>query len=127
MTTQREACGSWSVAARRTVELEAHAVVDLVVVERDVILVHGVPLLDPQLFRPRARLRCEQLLQVADRVFWIALYLRAEKILSAHVIKMAGVRFHRWHEFYASCTRAHPYFLAQPVVANDLDHGALAL
>ena len=59
----------------RTVELETHAIVNLVVVERDVVLVDGVPLLDPQLFRPRARLRGEQLLEVADRVFRIAFYL----------------------------------------------------
>jgi len=67
---------AWRAGARalsRTVELKAHAIVDLVVVQRDVILVHSVPLLDAQLLRPRARLRREQFLQVADGVVRVAL------------------------------------------------------
>ena len=46
---------------------------DLVVVERDVVLVHGVPLLDAQLLGPRAGLRGEELLEVADGVVRVAL------------------------------------------------------
>ena len=47
-------------------------VMDLIVLQRDVILVDRVPLLDPQLLRPRSCLRREQLLQIADRVVRIA-------------------------------------------------------
>jgi hypothetical protein len=36
------------------VELEAHAVMDLVISQRDVVLVHGVPLLNADLLRPRS-------------------------------------------------------------------------
>ena len=42
---------------------------DLVVLEGDVVLVDGVPLLDADLLGPRAALRGDQLLQVADRVY----------------------------------------------------------
>ena len=50
------------------VQLQTHAVVDLVVIKRDVILVDSVPLLDPDLLPPRARLRRDELLQVAHGV-----------------------------------------------------------
>ena len=71
------------------VELQAHAVMDLVILERDVVLVHRVPLLDAQLLRARAGLRGEQLLEVANGVVLVAL---------------------------------DADLLAQPVVADDLDH-----
>ena len=57
----------------RTVELEAHAVVYLIVLERYVVLVDRIPLLDAQLLGSCARLRREQLLQIAHRVVWVAL------------------------------------------------------
>jgi hypothetical protein len=55
------------------VELEAHAVVDLVVLQGDVVLVDVVPLLDAELLRPRPGLRRDELLQVADGVVLVAL------------------------------------------------------
>lgn len=55
------------------VELETHAVVDLVILEGDVVLVDVVPLLDAELLRSRARLRRDELLQVADGVVLVAL------------------------------------------------------
>ena len=58
----------WWVVGLVVVELQAHAVVDLVVLQRDVVLVDGIPLLDPQLLGARADLRGQQLLQVADGV-----------------------------------------------------------
>eukprot|EP00310_Coccolithus_braarudii_P017538 CAMPEP_0183350000 /NCGR_PEP_ID=MMETSP0164_2-20130417/15779_1 /TAXON_ID=221442 /ORGANISM="Coccolithus pelagicus ssp braarudi, Strain PLY182g" /LENGTH=107 /DNA_ID=CAMNT_0025521837 /DNA_START=375 /DNA_END=698 /DNA_ORIENTATION=+ len=47
---------------------------DLVVLERDVVLVHSVPLLDPQLLWPCARLRSQQLFQITHCVFLVALH-----------------------------------------------------
>ena len=44
------------------VQLQAHAVVDLVVLERDVIFKNGVPLLDADLLGPGAALRGDELL-----------------------------------------------------------------
>ncbi len=41
------------------VELQPHAVVDLVVCQRDVVLVHVVPLLDSDLLGTRAGLSCD--------------------------------------------------------------------
>lgn len=55
------------------VELKTHAIMNLIIFERDVILVDCVPFLDPQLLGPRARLRCQQLFEVADRVVCVAL------------------------------------------------------
>ena len=40
----------------------------LVVFKSDVVLEHGVPLLQTDLFGPRASLRSDKLLQIADRV-----------------------------------------------------------
>ena len=51
---------------------------DLVVLKRDVVLVDGVPLLDAQLLRPRASLRGQQFLQVADGVLGVALDVELE-------------------------------------------------
>merc|ERR1719310_2258706 len=69
------------------VELEAHAIVDLVVIERDVVLVHRVPFLYPQFLWPRARLRSEELLEVAHGVVGVAFDadLLAEAILADHL------------------------------------------
>ncbi|CAH0374783.1 unnamed protein product [Pelagomonas calceolata] len=66
------------------VQLEAHAVVDLVVLERDVVLEDGVPLLDADLLGPGAALRRDELFQVADRVVLVALHpnLLAEAVVA---------------------------------------------
>lgn len=56
------------------VQLQIHAVLDLVVFQRDVILVDGVPLLQDQLFVSRSSLSGDQLLQVTNRVIFVALY-----------------------------------------------------
>lgn len=50
------------------VQLERHAVVDLVVGERDMVLEDGVPLLELDLLVVGAALRRDQLLEVANRV-----------------------------------------------------------
>lgn len=47
---------------------------NLVIRQRDVVLVDCVPLLDAQLFWPRACLCCHQLFQVPYRVVLVALY-----------------------------------------------------
>ena len=69
------------------VELEAHAVVDLVVLEGDVVLVDSVPLLDADLVRSGTRLGRHQLLQVADGVVIVALHthLLAKPIVEHHL------------------------------------------
>ena len=54
------------------VQLKAHAIVDLVILQCDVVLEDVVPLLDADLLRACARLSCHQLLQVADRVILAA-------------------------------------------------------
>lgn len=69
------------------VELEAHAVVDLVVAEGDVVLVDGVPLLDADLLGPGARLRRHELLEVADGVVLVALdpHLLPQPVVEHHL------------------------------------------
>eukprot|EP01040_Poterioochromonas_malhamensis_P021231 gene21232-25560_t len=56
------------------VELEAHAIVNLVVFERDVVLVDRVPLLDPDFLRPGAYLGRNELLQISYRVVFVAFH-----------------------------------------------------
>ena len=56
------------------VELETHAVVDLVVLESDVVFVDVVPLLDPNLLGLGSGLSCHELLEVADGVVLVALH-----------------------------------------------------
>nr|ACU13964.1 unknown [Glycine max] len=71
------------------VEFETHAVVDLVILESDVILVYGVPLLDADLVGSCARLSRHQLLQVADGVIVVALH--------AHLLPQSIVQHHLDH------------------------------
>lgn len=60
---------------------------NLVVLERDVVLVDGVPLLDADLLRPSAHLRRHQLLQVPHRVVLVALDadLFAQAVVQNHL------------------------------------------
>lgn len=69
------------------IELETHAIMDLVILEGDVILVDIVPLLDPNLLGPGSGLSGNELLQVADRVVLVALhpYLLPETIVENHL------------------------------------------
>ncbi len=55
------------------VELQVHAVVDLVILELDVVFENGVPLLEHDLVEPRPGLGGDELLQVANRVVLVAL------------------------------------------------------
>ena len=66
------------------IQLQIRPVVHLVILQRDVILVHGVPLLHANLLRPRARLRGDEFLQVPDRVVLAA--RRASRRASVTVI-----------------------------------------
>ncbi|KAH1208399.1 hypothetical protein GmHk_15G043220 [Glycine max] len=70
-------------------KFETHAVVDLVILESDVILVYGVPLLDADLVGSCARLSRHQLLQVADGVIVVALH--------AHLLPQSIVQHHLDH------------------------------
>lgn len=76
------------------VELEAHAVVDLVVAEGDVVLVDGVPLLDADLLGPGARLRRHELLEVADGVVLVALdpHLLPQPVVEHHLDHLRPLR-----------------------------------
>lgn len=56
------------------VELEAHAIVYLVVLESDVVLVDCVPFLNPDLLGPSTRLSRNELLQITDGVIFVALH-----------------------------------------------------
>ncbi|KAK9985520.1 hypothetical protein SO802_030471 [Lithocarpus litseifolius] len=56
------------------VKLEAHAIVNLVVIESDVVLVDVVPLLDPNLVGPCTSLSRHKLLQVTYGVILVALH-----------------------------------------------------
>lgn len=63
------------------VELQAHAVVDFIVFQCDVILVHRVPLLDANLVWPCASLCSYQLFQITNGIIltvdmWCWLYAR---------------------------------------------------
>lgn len=60
---------------------------NLVVLERDVVLVDGVPLLDADLLRPRAHLRRHELLEVPHRVVLVALDadLLAQAVVQDHL------------------------------------------
>ena len=55
------------------VELEVHAVVYFVVLESDVILEDGVPLLQHDLVPPGSGLSCNQFLEISDGVVFVAL------------------------------------------------------
>lgn len=76
------------------VEFETHAVMDLVILESDVILVYGVPLLDADLVGSCARLSRHQLLQVADGVIVVALH--------AHLLPQSIVQNHLNHLRHAN-------------------------
>lgn len=69
------------------VELKAHPVVDLVVLEGDMILVYVVPFLDADLVRPRPSLSGHQFLQIADGVILVALHphLLPQPIVQHHL------------------------------------------
>ena len=69
------------------VELEAHAIVNLVILESDVVFVDVVPLLDPNLVGPRTSLSRHKLLQVAYGVILVALhtYLLPQPIVQHHL------------------------------------------
>lgn len=69
------------------VELEAHAVMDFIVLEGDVVLVDVVPLLDPNLVGSGTRLSSHELLEVAYGVILVALHLHLlpETIVQHHL------------------------------------------
>lgn len=69
------------------IEFEAHAVVNLVVLESDVVLVDVVPLLNPNLVGSSPGLSRHQLLQVAYGVVFVALHahLLPEPVVQHHL------------------------------------------
>lgn len=83
------------------VKLDAHAVVDLVVGQGDVVFERVVPFLQNDLARVRAGLGCNKLLEVANRIVGRALMRRL--VLRAKI-----------------CTTTHldAHFLAQPIIAD---------
>ncbi|KAD5961943.1 hypothetical protein E3N88_13416 [Mikania micrantha] len=71
------------------VKFKAHAIVNLVVLEGDMILVYVVPLLDPDLVSTGSGLSCNELLQVADGVVIVTLH--------ANLLPQAIVQHHLDH------------------------------
>lgn len=69
------------------IEFKAHAVVNLVVLESDVVLVDVVPLLNPNLVGSSPGLSRHQLLQVAYGVVFVALHahLLPEPVVQHHL------------------------------------------
>ena len=76
-----------NIAYLVVVELKAHAVVNLVVPEGDVVLVDCIPLLDADLIGPRAGLSGHKFLEVSDGVVVVALHpnLLSQPIVQHHL------------------------------------------
>lgn len=104
--------GTIGLAELVVVKLETHAVMNLVVSKGDMILVYGVPLLDPDLVRPRASLSSDKLLQIANRVILTACAVRQR--LSTQPALSGNNSGH--------LLALHPHFLAQPVIQDHFDH-----
>lgn len=71
------------------VELEAHAVVDLVVLKGDMVFVDVVPLLDPDLVGPGSSLSGDELFEVSDGVVVVA--------LNPNLLPQSIVQHHLYH------------------------------
>ena len=71
------------------VELEAHAIMNLVIPEGNMVFVNGVPLLDPDLLSSGTGLCRHELLEVADRVVVVALH--------SHFLSQTVVQHHLQH------------------------------
>ena len=82
------------------------------ILQRDVVVETCVPLVDAELFRARARLRCEQLLEIANRVLRVALdpNLLAKPVVADHLnhvgqkslckaLTSAGRHTYTWSDF----------------------------
>lgn len=87
-------CAHACICPSVVVEFESHPVVYLVICQRDVVLVHRVPLLDPDPLWSRSRLGRHQLLQVPDGVVWIALdtHLASQAVVEHHLDHLARQR-----------------------------------
>lgn len=83
------------------VELEAHAVVDLVVLECNMVLVDVVPLLDTDLVGTGTSLGGDELLEVSDGIVVVALH--------PHLLPQAIVQHHLYHLFsFSSFCKENP-------------------
>jgi len=71
------------------VELEAHAIMNLVILEGNMVLIDVVPLLDPDLLSSGTGLCRHELLEVADRVVVVALH--------SHFLSQTIVQHHLQH------------------------------
>ncbi|KAJ6322964.1 hypothetical protein OIU77_012736, partial [Salix suchowensis] len=77
------------------VELEAHAIMNLVILEGNMVLVDVVPLLDPDLLSSGTGLCRHKLLEVSDRVVFVALH--------SHFLSQTIVQHHLQHLQRNSC------------------------
>lgn len=79
---------------------------DLIVLQRDMVLVDRVPFLDPDFLRSRPDLRSDELLQIADGVVFVALDadLLAQTVVQNHFNHAAVLasRFGRRTNVYQS-------------------------
>jgi len=71
------------------VELEAHAIMNLVILEGNMVFIDVVPLLDPDLLSSGTGLGRHELLEVADRVVVVALH--------SHFLSQTIVQHHLQH------------------------------
>ncbi|KAJ6432863.1 hypothetical protein OIU84_019988 [Salix udensis] len=71
------------------VELEAHAIMNLVILEGNMVFVNGVPLLNPDLLSPGTGLCRHELLEIADGVVFVALH--------SHFLPQTIVQHHLQH------------------------------
>lgn len=92
---RKENTDEWSESDLIVVEFEAHAVVDFVVLESNMILVDIVPLLNPNLLGSSPSLGSHELLQVADGVVFVALH--------SHLLPQPIVQHHLDHLVPQKC------------------------
>merc|ERR1719401_906317 len=98
------------------VQLQAHSVLDFVILKRDVVLVDVVPLLDPDFLPPCTALGGDELLEVADRVVRVALH--------ADLPPDAVVADHFYHLTPRPRVRMQRLPSAPPVMAPGLTRAA---
>lgn len=77
------------VLSSLVIQFKVHPVMYFIVTNGDVILEDGVPLLEHNLVPSGARLRSNQLLEVANGVIWIAFDSNffAESIIACHLVE----------------------------------------
>ena len=92
-------------------ELEAHAIVNLVILESDVVFVDVVRLLDPNLVGPRTSLSRHKLLQVTYGVILVALH--------TNFLPQPIVQHHFYHLHTSQIN--NPFFSHSQILGRTID------